>query len=58
MGAIAIIIMHALANVGYLAAGSVEQIISHFGYFTRLFFIISGFGMCCVGTTKRQRIVI
>ncbi len=53
LSAIGIIFMHIQASIGYKVAGNfmsnyiLDNLISSFGQFVSLFFMISGFGMCC-----------
>lgn len=47
IAAIGIIMMHILVNGDYGLSGGIFAVICTFGNFVRLFFIISGFGMCC-----------
>lgn len=46
-----IVMMHVYVVGGYNAGGVLDlvfnQVVSSFGLFVRLFFIISGFSMCC-----------
>ena len=45
--AIGIILMHVFYNGQYSITGPIISVIARAGLLTRLFFIISGFGMCC-----------
>lgn len=48
IAAIGIVLMHVLANGGYeIADGPVKTVIGSLGVFVQLFFLISGFGLCC-----------
>ena len=47
IAAIGIILMHVLSNGKFQIYSVLGRIIGSFGVFVKLFFIISGFGMCC-----------
>ena len=47
LAAVFIILMHIMSNTSYALNGGIFRLISKAGLLVQLFFMISGFGMCC-----------
>lgn len=48
IAAIGVLIMHVMANGAFtIADNPIKNVIGSFGVFVQLFFLISGFGLCC-----------